>query len=97
MGDFVTVGVDVVTAENAPRARAAHKAYEEISAKIDQGEAEVMERAGFGRARVKQISTQYGHRFEDWPKALADGYWKAYRRAMEATEPLRKKLRERDY
>jgi len=44
-----------------------------------------------------KISTQYGHRFEDWPKALADGYWKAYRRAMEATEPLRKKLRERDY
>ncbi len=88
-GDFVTIGVDVVRAEDADEARIAHKAQKERIAEIGRIEREVLASHGFGPARMKAITDQYGGRFDGWPEDVRKAYWKAYHAAGEASESVR--------
>jgi hypothetical protein len=92
-GDFETVGFGVVPTEKAPAARAALALYEERGAKIQEIENAVMEREGFGSARMDEILAQYGGRFDDWPQDLRRAHGIAMGKAFEAAEPIRALLR----
>jgi hypothetical protein len=87
-GDFVTVGVHVVPAEDAEEARAADKAQKECIAEIGRIEREVMASHGFGPKRMKEITDRYGGRFADWPEDIRKAYWTAYHAAGEASEAV---------
>lgn len=94
-GDFVTVGVGVVPAEDAPKALAALKLYNEQAAEIDRIEHEVMAAKGFGPERMAAIYAAHGGSFADWPPGLEKEWQVANSAAFQAAEPIRAKLRAR--
>ncbi len=95
-GDFETVGIHVVSAKDAPKARAAYEAYKAKSDEIDRIEAEAMASKGFPPERLKDIYATYGGSFKDWPPGLEEEWWKAFNAAEKASEPIRAELRARD-
>jgi len=96
-GDFRTIGVHVVKAEDYEKAFDSQKRYRAIADEMHRLEEAEMERAGWGEARRREVEQEYGPTFNTWPNELEKSYWDAQHKASRATEHLRKKLREHDY
>lgn len=88
-GDFATYSYEVIPVEDA--ARIANKMLKSQAAAEREIEAEFMENEGFGKARMKEITDRYGHRFEDWPKDLVRKYWDASEKAIDETRAFFKR------